>query len=328
MKLDRANRSFLAFIGIALLSGAIVLCGAVGAVLLPLILAPHSRWGVSSVPAIMFIAPIAAGLGLGSCSLGRQVLASHRLARRVRRLAVATPDDLKRSATHAGLAGRIVLVDAAEAFSFVYGVFNPRVAVSRGLCDSASPGELRAVLEHERYHVCNLDPLKMLVLRALSATLFFLPVLSSLRARYVTGCELAADRRAVLTCGRRPLVGALLKVVRGPEWNELHMAASLGGHELLDARVAQLETGREPRLAALSLTRVIASFLMAVTLAAAYAVSVASFGPTAVHHLTGTGLADATIRGGLSCGAPFAGIGLVLYLLAAMRATRPLKPGL
>ncbi len=177
------------------------------------------------------------------------------------------------------------------------------------------------MLEHERYHVCNLDPLKMLVLRTLSATLFFLPVLSSLRARYVTGCELAADRRAVLTCGRRPLVGALLKVVRGPEWNELHMAASLGGHELLDARVAQLETGREPRLAALSLTRVIASFLMAVTLAAAYAVSVASFGPTAVRHLTGTGLADATIRGGLSCGAPFAGIGLMLYLLAAMRAT-------
>ncbi len=119
MRLDGANRSFLAFIGIALLSGAIVLCGAVGAVLLPLILAPHSRWGVSSVPTIMFIAPIAAGLGLGSRSLGRQVLASHRLGRRVRRLAVATPDDLKRSATHAGLAGRIVLVDAAEAFSFV-----------------------------------------------------------------------------------------------------------------------------------------------------------------------------------------------------------------
>jgi hypothetical protein len=113
MRLDRANRSFLAFIGIALLSGAIVLCGAVGAVLLPLILAPHSRWGVSSVPAIMFIAPIAAGLGLGSRSLGRQVLASRRLARRVRRLAVATPDDLKRSATHAGLAGRIVLLTLA-----------------------------------------------------------------------------------------------------------------------------------------------------------------------------------------------------------------------
>jgi Zn-dependent protease with chaperone function len=327
VRLDRANRSFLAFVGIALLSCAIVLCGAVGAVLLPLIFAPRSRWTVSSVPAIVFMAPIAVGMGLGSRSLGRQALASYRLARRVRRLTVATPDDLKCAASHAGLAGRVVLVDAAEAFSFVYGVLTPRVAVSRGLCDAASPGELRAVLEHERYHVCNLDPLKMLLLRALSATLFFLPVLGSLRARYVTGRELAADRRAVVICGRRSLAGALLKVVRGPEWSDLHMAASLGGRELLDARVVQLETGREPRLAALSLSRVAASFLVAVILAAAYVASVSGFGPTAVHRLTGAALAEATIRGGLACGAPFAGAGLVLYLLIAMRATRPLNAG-
>jgi beta-lactamase regulating signal transducer with metallopeptidase domain len=261
-------------------------------------------------------------------SLGRQALASYKLTRRVRRLAAAAPADLKRAATHAGLAGRIVVVDAAEAFSFVYGVFTPRVAVSRGLCDSASPGELRAVLAHERYHVCNLDPLKMLLLRALSATLFYLPVLSSLRARYVAGRELAADRRAVVICGRRSLAGALLKVVRGPDWSELHMAASLGGRELLDARVVQLETGREPKLAAPSLSRVAASFLVAVILAAAYVASVSSFGPTAVYHLTGAALAEATIRGGLSCGAPFAGAGLVLYLLIAMRATRPLNAGL
>jgi Zn-dependent protease with chaperone function len=328
MRLDRANRSFLAFIGIALLSGAIVLCGAVGAVLLPLIFAPRSRWAVSSMPAVVFMAPIAVGLGLGSRSLGRQALASYRLARRVRRLAMVTPDDLKRAASYAGLAGRVVLVDAAEAFSFVYGVFTPRVAVSRGLFDSASPDELRAVLEHERYHVCNLDPLKMLVLRALSATLFFLPVLSSLRARYVAGRELAADRRAVVICGRRPLAGALLKVVRGPEWSELRMAASLGGRELLDARVLQLETGREPRLAALSLLRVASSVLVAVILAAAYVASVSSFGPTAVHRLTATALADATIRGGLSCGAPFAGAGVMLYLVIALRAARPLNAGL
>lgn len=328
MSLDRANRSFLAFIGIALLSGAMVLCGAVGAVLLPLILAPHSQWRFSSVPMIVFIAPIAVGLGLGSRSLGRQALASYRLARRVRRLAAATPDDLKRTATHAGLTGRVVLVDAAEAFSFVYGVLTPRVAVSRGLFDSASPGELRAVLEHERYHVCNLDPLKMFLLRVLSATLFYLPVLSSLRARYVTGRELAADRRAVVICGRRSLAGALLKVVRGPEWSELHMAVSLGGRELLDARVVQLETGREPRLAALSLARVAASFLVVVILAAAYVASVSGFGPTAAYRLTGAALANATIRGGLSCGAPFAGAGLVLYLLIAVRAARPLNAGL
>ncbi len=327
MRLDRANRSFVVFIGIALMAGAIVLCGAVGAVLVPLTLAPHRQWGASSVSVLMFIAPIAVGLGFGGYSLTRQVLTTHNLAHRVRRLAIAMPNDLRRAASHTGLAGRVVLVDAAESFSFVYGILTPRVVVTSGLLDSASPGELRAVLEHERYHVCNLDPLKMLVMRALSATLFFLPALSSLRARYVTSRELAADRRAVLTCGRRPLAGALLKVMRGPEWSELSVSAPFDGHRLLDARVTQLETGREPRLTVFSLAPVIASFLSIATLCAAYLASVASFGPTAPRYLTGTGLADATIRGGLSCGAPFAGTGLLVFWLLAMRASRPLGRG-
>jgi len=197
--------------------------------------------------------------------------------------------------------------------------------VSSGLLGSASQGELRAVLEHERYHVCNLDPLKLLLLRVLSGALFFLPVLSSLRARYLTGRELAADRRAVVTCGRRPLVGALLKVVRTPDWSELNMTAPLDGHQLLDARVAQIETGREPRLGMPSPVRVITSLLSAVALTVAYLASVSSFGPAALHHLTKAGLADATIRGGLICGAPFAGAALALFSLIALRASRPLR---
>ncbi|HEY7932824.1 MAG TPA: hypothetical protein VID48_03275 [Solirubrobacteraceae bacterium] len=131
MRLDRANRSFLAFMAIALVLGALVLCGAVGAVLVPLILASQLPRGVLSGPALIFVALVAIGLGRGACSLGRQVLASRRLARRLRRVAVATPDDLKRAACHARLAGRVVFVDDAEAFSFVYGGLTPRVVVSR-----------------------------------------------------------------------------------------------------------------------------------------------------------------------------------------------------
>jgi hypothetical protein len=40
--------------------------------------------------------------------------------------------------------------------------------VSRGLKERASPGEPHAVLEHERYHVYNLDPLKVLLARGLA----------------------------------------------------------------------------------------------------------------------------------------------------------------
>ncbi|HEV3322214.1 MAG TPA: M56 family metallopeptidase [Solirubrobacteraceae bacterium] len=334
MRLDRPNRSFLAFMGIAVLLGALVLCGAVGGVLAPLILARISRgeWvglsGTSLLLLFPFLALVAVGLGLGARSLARQIVASHGLARRVRALAVTVPAELTGVALQAGLEGRVVLVDASESFSFVYGILTPRVAVSRGLLEGASCGELRAVLEHECYHVCNLDPLKVVLVRALSVALFFVPALDALRARYVAGRELAADRRAVAVCGRRSLAGALLKVVRGPEWSELGVVASIGGPELLAVRVAQLETGAEPRLEAASAMRLVLSLMGVALLVVAFLASVSSFGgPTAVHHVTGTGLATATLLGSLSCTAPFAVAGLLVYAFIAMRAGRPLRFG-
>ena len=49
MRLDCANRSFLAFMGISLLLGAYVLCGAVGGVLVPLLLARVSHGGLAGL---------------------------------------------------------------------------------------------------------------------------------------------------------------------------------------------------------------------------------------------------------------------------------------
>ena len=176
MRLDSANRSFLALMGVAVLVGAYVLCGAVGGVLVPLLLARVSHGGLAGLlsdgvllPLLPFVVLVAIGLALAGHSLLRQVVASHRLACRARMLAQALPDQLIQAAMQTGLGGRVVLVDAPESFSFVYGVLSPRVAVSRGLLEGVSGGELRAVLEHERYHVCNLDPLKVVLVRALTA---------------------------------------------------------------------------------------------------------------------------------------------------------------
>jgi beta-lactamase regulating signal transducer with metallopeptidase domain len=335
MRLDSANRSFLAFMCVALLAGAYVLCGAVAGVLVPLLRAHVAQGRLTGPlgsdaalsPLLAFIASVALGLALAARSLAQQALASRRLARRVRRLAQTPSDHLVRATSHAGLDGRVVFVDAYESFSFVYGALSPRVAVSRGLLEGVSKRELRAVLEHERYHVCNLDPLKAMLVRALSAALFFLPALGSLRARYVAARELAADRRAVEICGRRSLAGALLKVLREPDWSELEVAVSIGGPELLSARVAQLETGNEPRLQAPSASRIAISLLGIGVLAATFLASVSSFGgAAAVHHATGTGLAAATLLGGLSCAAPFAGAGFLAYLTILLRARRPRRP--
>jgi Zn-dependent protease with chaperone function len=333
MRLDSANRSFLAFISLALLLGMYVLCGAVGSVLVPLVMARVSHEGMaglldsggSLLPVLLFIALVAAGLAFGAMSVARQIVASQRLGRRVSGLALELPDELALTASAVGLGGRVVLLDALERFSFAYGVLTPRVAVSRGLLVGVSDDELRAVLEHERYHVCNLDPLKVVLVQALSAAFYFLPALDSLRARYLAGRELAADRRAVRACGRRPLAGALLKVVRGPDWSELEGVAAIGGPELLDVRVAQLETGTQPKLATLSITRATVSLVGAASFAAMFLASVFSFGgPAAVYRATGTGLSTVDLLSGLICAAPFAGAGLVAYWLIARRASRPL----
>ncbi|MGH2831252.1 MAG: M56 family metallopeptidase, partial [Solirubrobacteraceae bacterium] len=223
MRLDRANRSFLACMLMALLLGAFVFCGAVGGVLMPLLLVRASRGQLGGLlellPASVFVAVTAIGLGLGVHVLARQLVASRRLAHRVRALAVTASEALNQATVASRLDGRVVLVEAPVAFSFVYGLLTPRVALSRGLEQSATPAELRAILEHERYHVCNLDPLKIVLLRALAAALFFMPALAWLCERYLSGRELAADRRAVAVCGRRALAGALLKVLPGPAWD-------------------------------------------------------------------------------------------------------------
>jgi Zn-dependent protease with chaperone function len=334
MRLDQANRNFVAFVSVALLFGATALCGVLGGVLVPLSLARLSHGGLADlwsdrasllVPLALFLL-IAVGLGRGGRALVRQTIASRVLSRRVRALASTAPESLAQAAQQAGLAGRVIFIDAADSFSFVYGVMTPRVAVSRGLLERATVDELRAVLEHERYHVCNIDPLKAAIVGVLSEALFFLPALESLRSRYVVGRELAADRRAVALYGRRPLAGALLKVVRSPDWSQQAGAAAISNPELLDVRIIQLETGSEPKPEALDTKNVILSLGGGALFTAMFLVSVSGLGGSAaVYDATGTGLASATWLDTLTCTAPFAGAGLLVYSLVAGRARHPLR---
>ncbi len=331
MRLDSANRSFLALSAIGLLLSAFVICGAIGAVLEPLVLARLSHHGlvgslsVSLLPVLGFLVLVAAGLVRAGRSLARQMSASRRLRRLLAELRIDSPDELTRMAGEAGLGGRVALLDAPEAFSFVHGALTPRVAVSLGLLERLSVAEVRAVLEHERYHVSNLDPLKILVARSLSEAFFLLPIFESLAIRCAATRELAADRHAVAACGSTVLARALLQVVHGPDWEELELAAPIGDPALLSIRVAQLERGSQPRLANPGISGGI-SLLGAGLLAAVFLASVSSLGgPAAIHDAIGAGLASAVLLGGLSCTAPFAGAALLVYLLIAVRANRSLE---
>jgi Zn-dependent protease with chaperone function len=327
VRLDTGNRSFAALVG-AGLAGLWLVCGAAACVLVSLIGYHVANDGLGALtsgadlwPALALALFVGGGAALGLWSLRRQIVSSRRLAQRVDELKLALPGDLDRAAGRAGLAGRLVLVDSSEAFSFTYGAATPRVAISRGLVAAASPRELDAVLEHERYHVRNLDPLKVLIARALPATFFYLPALRELRGRYIAGRELAADRRALESCGREPLAGALFKVVRGPRWPELGGAAAIGGPELLDVRVAQLETGSEPRIGGVSTTALLLSVVALVALTAAFVVTVVGVGgPDAVTRQTGTSLQLTDVALALFCAFPWVVGGFTVYRWLDRRA--------
>jgi beta-lactamase regulating signal transducer with metallopeptidase domain len=284
MRVDTANRSFGALFGASLMAGMVIFCGAVGCVLVGLVVAEVASDGLGSLSeggrwtAAVFVAVVGAGALVGIRSFLVQLRASRRLSRRVAGLSLPADPRVAAAATRVGLRRDVALVDCDESFSLAYGALTPRIVVSRRLVEQVSDDELAAVLEHERYHVRNLDPLKVLFARALPPTFFYLPALRLFEQRYVAGRELAADRLAVRRCGRQPLAGALLKVVRGPQWPELGVAAAIGGPELLDIRISQLETGAEPRLGGLSGAHATATVTAGLALGALFAVSVSSFG--------------------------------------------------
>lgn len=180
------------------------------------------------------------------------------------------------------------------------GYLTPRIYVSRGAFETLAPGELRAVVAHERHHLRHRDPLRLLVAGVLADALFFLPALKRIGERYAALIELGADEAAVRALGeRRTLAGALLKfgdldapavAVAGiaPEridhlggdrdatrWglSSAHLVASaLGGAALLAAAAILLAT---PGAASINLVRVLAQSCMLMVAGAALGVAIA-----------------------------------------------------
>jgi beta-lactamase regulating signal transducer with metallopeptidase domain len=262
--MDSPTRNFLGLVGISATLAAYPVCGFIAYVLVPLLgFSPGALAHLSPVcllPAVVLIALVGTSIGLALRTLGSQMSASRRLSRRVRDLALSPPPELSAAARAAGLDGRVVLLDSPQRFSFVYGILVPRVAIGRGFLESLTAEELRAALEHERYHVRHLDPLRALLGKALTEAFFLLPSLEVLRLRYEAGRELAADRRAERIGGRRALLGALLKALDEPG-REPVVSVSLADPALLDARISRLETGRAPALESVGIQSLITSVL-------------------------------------------------------------------
>ena len=334
MKLDSANRSFVALVVLAVVPYALL--GLLGCGVLSLVVYRVGAHGLSGLtqdgqdlrPAALFFALITSGTVVAGLSVRRQVLATRRLADAIASQSKPLPSGLAQIADAVGLAGRVDLWADARPCSFTYGLFSPRVAVSHGLLDAVGDEELAAVLHHEQYHVRNRDTLKVVVARAAPSAFFFLPVLRALRDRYLAARELAADRRAVRAVGERHVAGALYKALDAPDLPDLGAAAALGGRAFLDARVEQLEAGTEPSPASLSRPAVAGTVIglavLTVTLALAVTNGGSDGGMSMDESMGGGGLGIATSAVGWRvC---IAGWAVGGYLLVVRRARRHHRP--
>lgn len=326
--MDDANRSFAFLVGLSLVFIAYGICGLVAYALVPLAGGDPGAASVAGLAALLLLlALVGASTALGVRAVRRHRAANALLVRRIERAAVEAPDELRQLARAAGLDGRIVLVERAELLSFVYGLLAPRVALSTGMLERLSPEELRAALEHERYHVRNLDPLRELIARVLAESLFFLPLAASLHHRYAAARELAADRRATEVCGRRPLAGALLAALEGP-CPEPPGGVALGGSALLASRLSQLETGRPSREDGLDGRAVLRSAVGLATVVALFIATVYGVGGSAdLGRLVAAEMAPANLLAGAAvCVAPVLGVSGLGYGRLAWGARRPAAP--
>lgn len=148
------------------------------------------------------------------------------------------PDSKLQAATDAtGLAGRVDAVASDELIALTYGLARPRVLVSQGAVEALTPAELRAVLAHEATHVGRRDPLRLLVAEFASAAFVPFPLVRDVARHVLVATELAADRAAVASWGRRALAGGLLKFIETPR----HLTVpSLALESTNDERVAAL----------------------------------------------------------------------------------------
>jgi beta-lactamase regulating signal transducer with metallopeptidase domain len=315
VSLDTANRSFWRLVVVAFapyLVVAALCCGvaAVGAYLVRSGLESRVVFGVV-VAAVIVTVVVLARAGL---SLLHQFAATRAFEAQLARDRLSPGPTLVAAAQRTRLP-RVDLVDDDRAYSLTYGLAAPRVVVSRGLVERIDPEQLEAVFVHERYHVRNLDPLKVLIARVLRAALFFLPALGTLHDRYLAGRELAADRAAYRAHGKRPLAGALYEVAASPEATA-GPAAAIGGGDLLEFRLAQLETDREPPLPRIRRGSMVATGLGVIAMTVAIAVIAGLVAGSATFGGDGGVLG---LLGMLACGGVWALVAVLIWHRLARR---------
>ncbi|MEA2662232.1 MAG: hypothetical protein QOH08_1804 [Chloroflexota bacterium] len=240
-----ADRAFGVLVLLALGSSVVLI--ALVATLLPrgFALVSGGEADTASVVAVLVLILATFGVSLGLTSLFRQLLATLSLIRTLLSRRVTLSRRVGDLAASLDLTGRIDVVRDVRPFSFCYWFRRPRICLSTGLIKRLDDDELRAVLLHERYHLHQRDPLRLVVARYFAAGLYVVPVVEELVEYYTVQKEIAADQAAVRAMGGvRELASALFKVLPDADDVDLGLLVPVGSLSATEARIEQLVDGR------------------------------------------------------------------------------------
>ncbi|MBI3486205.1 M48 family metalloprotease [Candidatus Daviesbacteria bacterium] len=152
-------------------------------------------------------------LTIGLLTLWIQILKTRLYIKRTIGKKVFLPNSVKKIAGELNLNGRIDVIKDKNRFSFCYGIIRPRICLSTGFIKVLNNEELKAVLLHESYHLRNYDPLKIVIGRAASRMLFFIPALGDIQKYYALSKEIAADNMTIKNTGKQPILSSLSKLI-------------------------------------------------------------------------------------------------------------------
>ena len=194
-------------------------------------------------------------LVLGSVSLASIVLAGRSL---VRGITAARRFERELARFARPESPGVWRLDTDWPMAFCAGLHRPKVYVSRGALELLDERQRQAVVAHEAHHAARRDPLRLLIARAVSDGLFFLPVLRRLADRCAALAEVAADEAAVRATGSvQPLASVLLLVESHPEPTAVGIAPERVDHLL--GRRARFDLPVLMLLGSLALTGLLAA---------------------------------------------------------------------
>ncbi len=225
-----------------------------------LFLPTHTDIGVHLL-SYAFMGTILLGIFSGVALWCRQWTKTRLLTRKLAQLRV--PDSELEPLTRClGLKDKVHLLDSEVPLCFCTGFISPRIYISRGMVGKLVPQELEALLLHEKRHLENYDPLKMLLGRLVVIALFFIPVLRDILERYLVDKEIAADRSAIQYQGHyRGIAGTLEKLLQAHSTIPAGGLAA-GGADALSYRIDHLMGHASQRGHRIPIFHFVTSFLI------------------------------------------------------------------